>query len=395
MIKTLKDIPKLKGKRVLVRVDFNVPMKDGAVQDDTRMRQTLPTIQYLTDKGARVILVTHVGRPKGKIIEELRVEPIAKHLEKLLNQSVAYRDECVGENVTKAVETMQNGKILFLENCRFHPGEESCSEEFCRELSQLADIYVNDAFAASHRKHASTAGIAEHLPAYAGLLVEREIEFLTPLLDSDHKNLTLIIGGAKVDTKIGVLNTYIGKAGAILLGGALANTFLAAEGYNIGASKYEKEKIETARELMMLAEAKQQKMYLPVDAIVGDTISNQATAIDLPLEDIEGDMKILDIGKKTQVIYAEIIAESKCVVWNGPMGLYEYTPFASGTRAIATALASPNNQLKTYIGGGDTVDAINRCGIKEDEFTFVSTGGGATLEFLEGKKLPGIAALEK
>jgi len=393
MIKTLKDIPELKGKRVLVRVDFNVPMSGEIITDDTRIVQTLPTIKYLIEKGAKVILMTHIGRPDGKIVEELRTKPIAQHLETLLNNKVLALSETVGEKVEESINKMEDGEIIFLENTRFYPGEEVNSEDFCGALAKLADIFINDAFATAHRLHASTAGVADYIPAYAGLLIEKEIKFLNPLLNSSQESLTLIMGGAKVDTKIGVLKSYIGKANAILIGGALANTFLAAQGHNIGESKYEKDKVDVARELMLLAEEKKQKFYLPIDSIVADHISHDASAINLPIEDIEGDMKILDIGKKTQVIYQELIRESKCVLFNGPMGLYEYKQFASGTSAIARELVL-NPKVESYLGGGDTIDAIKRDGFTEEQFTFVSTGGGATLEFLEGKELPGIAVLK-
>jgi phosphoglycerate kinase len=300
---------------------------------------------------------------------------------------------CVGRQVEDHVKKMKEGEIVLLENVRFHPEEEACEPKFTRALAELGNIFVNDAFAACHREHASVYGIATYLPSYAGFLVEREVKNLKPLLKKYAKPFTLIVGGAKVDTKIGLLENYIGRAEYIIIGGALANTLLAAQGFDIGKSLFEPKKIEVAREFLMKAEKRKQKVLLPEDAIVADEVTQYAKTLDLPLEDIEGNMKILDIGSRTRERFGEVIAKSKTVLWNGPMGLYEFTPFASGTKSIAARIASRKGKLKSYIGGGDTIDALARCKISPKKFTFISTGGGAMLEYLEGKKLPGIEAL--
>lgn len=392
MLRTLKQLKNLKGRRILLRVDFNVPIDKRGVTDDTRIKDTLPTIKYLLRKKAKVIVMTHLGRPEGRVVDSLKLDAIAKHLQKLLGKKVRKENNCIGKSVEAAIGKMKEGEIILLENVRFHPEEESCEPKFTKALAALGDVFVNDAFAACHRKHASTVGIAKHLPAYAGMLVEREIKYLSPLVKNPAKPLTLIVGGAKVDTKIGLLKNYFGKADAILIGGALANTFLAAEGYDIGRSLFEPGKIEVAREILMLAEKRGQTIVLPEDVIVADTASEYAKTLDLPLEDIEGSMKILDIGSKTRQKFINHINSAKTIIWNGPMGLYEFSPFASGTKAIAEALGKLKG-AKTYLGGGDTIDALKRCGISSKKFTFVSTGGGAMLEFLEGKKLPGIEVL--
>lgn len=393
MLRTLKHIKSLKGKRVLLRVDFNVPIDKRGVTDDTRIRETLPTIKFLLRKKAKVIVMTHLGRPEGHVVDSLKLNAVAERLQKLLGKKIEKLHNCVGKSVEAGVRKMKEGQVFLLENIRFHPEEEACEPKFVKALANLGDVFVNDAFAACHRKHASVYGVAKHLPSYAGFLVEREIKFLTPLLSKYPKPLTLIIGGAKVDTKIGLLKNYFGKAEHILIGGALANTFLAAQGFDIGKSLFEPEKLETARELLLLAEKRGQKLVLPEDVIVADEVTEYAKTLDLPLEDIEGNMKILDMGSHTQRRFEEIIKNSKTVIWNGPMGLYEFTPFASGTLAMAKTLASLKGRVKTYLGGGDTIDALKRCSIATTKFTFVSTGGGAMLEFLEGKKLPGIEVL--
>lgn len=395
MLRTLKDLKNIKGKRVLVRVDFNVPIDKRGVTDDTRIRETLPTLKFLLKKGAKVIVMTHLGRPEGKVVDSLKLDAVAKALQKILKKKVHKLLNCVGPSVTPTINKMKPGEVVLLENVRFHPEEEACEPKFTKQLASLGDIFVNDAFAACHRKHASTAGIAKYLPAYAGLLVEREIKFLSPLLKKMPRPCTLVVGGAKIDTKIGLIKNFFGKADTILIGGALANTFLAAEGYDIGKSLYEANKIDVARDILMLAEKRGQKIVIPDDVIVADIATEYAKTADLPLEDIEGDMKILDIGTQTQEQYADILKSSKTIIWNGPMGLYEFTPFASGTKTIAKTLAGLKGKAKTYIGGGDTIDGLKRCGFSTQKFTFVSTGGGAMLEFLEGKKLPGIAVLEK
>lgn len=395
MLRTLKHIKNLKGKRVLLRVDFNVPIDKRGVTDDTRIRETLPTIKFLLRKKAKVIVMTHLGRPEGHVVDSLKLDAVAACLKKLIGKKVEKLHNCVGKSVEAVVKKMKEGEIFLLENIRFHPEEEACEPKFTKALAKLGDIFVNDAFAACHRKHASVYGVAKHLPAYAGFLVEREIKFLTPLLSKFSKPLTLMVGGAKVDTKIGLLKNFFGKADFILIGGALANTFLAACGFDIGQSLFESEKLEKAREILMLAEKRGQNIILPHDVIVADEVTEYAKTLDLPLEDVEGNMKILDIGSKTRAHFTDIIASSKTIIWNGPMGLYEFSPFASGTKTIALCLAGLKGKTKTYLGGGDTIDALKRCNIPTKKFTFVSTGGGAMLEFLEGKKLPGIEVLTR
>lgn len=394
MLRTLKQLKNIKGKRVMLRVDFNVPIDKRGVTDDTRIRETLSTIKFLMKKKAKIIIITHLGRPEGRVVDSLKLDAVAQRLSKLLKKKVNNLHTCVGKTVEAALNKMKNSDVILLENIRFNPEEEKCDAKFSKALAELGNIFVNDAFAACHRAHASTAGIAKYLPSYAGLLVEREIKYLSPLLKNPTKPITLIIGGAKIDTKIGLIKNFFGKAENILIGGALANTFLAAQGYDIGKSLNEPNKIETAREILMSAEKRGQKLILPQDVIVADVVTQYAKTLDLPLEDVEGEMKILDIGSKTQKLFAEIIKNSKTVLWNGPMGLYEFTPFSFGTKAVAQTIAA-NKKLKSYIGGGDTIDALKRCGVPAKRFTFISTGGGAMLEFLEGKRLPGIEVLMK
>jgi phosphoglycerate kinase len=395
MLKTLKDIKNIKGKHVLLRVDFNVPIDKTGVTDDTRIKETLPTIKFLLKKNAKVIVMTHLGRPEGKIVDGLKLDAVAERLSKLLGKKVHKLHNCVGKAVLAETNKMKGGEIVLLENIRFHPEEEACEPHFTKELAELGHIFVNDAFAACHRAHSSTAGLSKYLPSYAGFLVEREVKNLTPLLSKFGKPLALVVGGAKVDTKIGLLKNYFGKAEYILIGGALANTFLAAQGFDIGKSLFEKNKLDVARNLLLIAEKRGQKILLPDDVVVADVATEYAKTLDLPLEDIEGDMKILDIGSHTRKKYAEILKGCKTVIMNGPMGLYEFTPFASGTKEILGTLAKLKRKTKVYLGGGDTIDSLKRCKIPTSKFTFVSTGGGAMLEFLEGKKLPGIEVLKR
>lgn len=379
----------------MLRVDFNVPIDKTGVTDDTRIRETLPTIKFLLKKGAKVIVMTHLGRPEGKVVDGLKLDAVAHRLSKLLGKKVHKLHNCIGKAVETDTNKMKPGEIILLENIRFHPEEEKNEPRFTKELAELGNIFVNDAFAACHRAHSSTTGIAKYLPSYAGLLVEKEYQNLAPLLSKTAKPLALVVGGAKVNTKIGILKNYFGKAEYILIGGALANTFLAAQGFDIGKSLYEKDKIGVARELLLLAEKRGQKILLPEDAIVADEVTQYAKTLNLPLEDIEGDMKILDIGSKTREKYISVLKTSKTVIMNGPMGLYEFTPFASGTKVVLAALAALKGKTKVYLGGGDTIDALKRCRIPVKKYAFVSTGGGAMLEFLEGKALPGIEVLKK
>lgn len=394
-IKTLKDLKEIKGKKILLRVDFNVPLtEDGKVQDDTRIVESLETIKLLKDKGAKIIIVSHLGRPDGKVKEELRLTEVAKHLEKLLKHKVKKLDAVLDKTVKTDIEKMKDGEILMLENVRFRAEEEKCDKEFSKELASLADIFVNDAFGTAHRAHSSTSGVAEFIPAYAGFLMEREINALSPLLENEPmRPLTLIFGGAKIDTKIGIINHFLNKADYFLIGGAIANTFLFAAGYNVGQSLYEKDKKDIAQKIMLTCEKDKEKFVIPHDVVVASEISDKAETANIPIEDVLGDMKILDIGKWTAEKYANIIQESGTVIWNGPMGLCEYKPFQEGTRVIAKAIAT--HDCKSIIGGGDTIDSIRRVNIPGDNFSHVSTGGGASIEFLSGLKLPGIECLKR
>ncbi len=382
----------LKGKRILLRVDFNVPMKNGKVSEDTRIVQTLPTIKQLLKQKARIILCSHMGRPEGKVVKDLSMRPAAEHMAKLLKKPVKMMKESVGPAVRKAAEELKPGQMMFLENLRFHIGEEKNDPAFAKQLAGLADVYVSDSFATAHRAHASTAGIARYLPSYAGFLMQKEIEELTKLTQKPAKPLTMVIGGAKIDTKIGIIENFLGKADTFLIGGGLANTFLAAQGYNVGKSLYEANKLNVAQDTLMAAEQMHIPFVLPEDVIVADEITNDAQTLDIPVEDVIGEMKILDIGTKTLKKFAEVIKKSKTVIWNGPLGLSELKPFSHGTAVIAQTLVWSRN-VKSILGGGDTIEAVKRLGFKEEHFTFVSTGGGAMLEFLEGKVLPGVAVL--
>ena len=393
-IRTLKDIRDLKGKKVLLRVDFNVPLTaNGKVQDDTRIMESLPTIKKLIAEKAKIIIMCHLGRPRGKVDEKLRLTVVAEHLEKLLKKPVKKTETILGKDVKEAISQMENGDIVMLENIRFRAEEEECEEKFTKELASFGEIFINDAFGTAHRKHASTAGLAEYLPAYAGLLMEKEIRALSPLLtDKIKKPLTMIFGGAKIDTKIGIIKHFLGKADCFLMGGALANTFLAAAGYNVAKSLYEEDKTETAREIMLECEKDKEKFVLPHDVIAATEISDTAETMDIPVRDIIGDMKILDIGEWTAEKYCNIIEKSGTVIWNGPLGFTEFKPFQNGTKIVAEFLAEQD--CTSILGGGDTADSINRLGIDESQFTHISTGGGACIEFLSGEKLPGIEALK-
>lgn len=389
-LKTLKDAS-LDGKRVLVRADLNVPIKDGHVQDDTRIKAFLPTLQYLIDHGCRVIVMTHLGRPKGAFNAEFKVDAVGEALSKVLGKKVHKLDECIGEEVEKAVSEMQSGEVILLENTRFHAEEEANDEAFSKALSGLADVFVSDGFGTVHRAHASTVGVAKFLPAYAGFLVEREVEVLSGVLENAKKPVCLVIGGAKIDTKIGVLQKFLNIADYFLIGGALANTFLASEGYEIGKSLFQEDKIDVAREFLLSSESKREYVYLPIDVVAADEVSADAEAVDLKVDGVTSGMNILDIGKMTVELFVKCIAEAGTIIWNGPMGLYEFPQFANGTEQIAKAIA--NSPATTVVGGGDSSDAINNFNIPEEKFTHISTGGGAMLEFLEGKVLPGIEVL--
>lgn len=393
---TLKDVD-VKGKRVLVRVDFNVPFSDGSISDSTRLEAALPTVRHLLDQGARVILMSHLGRPDPENPDSsLKMDSVAEAFSELLELPVKKLDACIGPDVEKVVNSMADGEIVMLENTRFFIGEKKCDSTFSEGLAALGDLFVNDAFGTVHRPHASTAGVASLLPSYAGFLLEKEIKALTPLLENPEHPLLLIAGGAKIDTKIGIIKNFLHKADVFIIGGGLANTFLYAEGFDVGESLYEPDKLEVAQEIMLDAETHKEKFMLPEDVIVADEIGETALTLDIPVEDVELNMKILDVGIRTIAKYVEAIKKAKVIVWNGPVGLYEMKPFERGTREIAKAVSEATAAGATSIlGGGDTIDAIKRFGHSFDEFTHVSTGGGAMLEFLEGKKLPGIEVLCK
>lgn len=379
----------LKNKTVLVRVDFNVPLEKNIIMDDTRMQRTLPTLRYLVKQKAKIVLLSHLGRPDGKKVKSLQLDPVGKHLSTLLKQPVRKMDECTGLQVEKTVKALKPGEIVLLENTRFYPEEEKCSRSFSKKLAALADVFIIDSFGTAHRKHATTYGIAEYLPSYAGFLLEEEVKILGALMEQTVHPLTFILGGAKIDTKIGLLRNFLPKADYFLMGGGLANTFLAAAGHDVGSSLYQKDKVSLAQEIMLEAEALKKTILLPVDVVVADSMKNGSHVLDLPREDVMGDMKIFDIGKRTLLQYKKIIQQSKMVVWNGPVGFFEKEPFGNGTAGLAKILVKTRG-LQTLLGGGDTIDAIKLSGFSEDQFTHVSTGGGAMLEFLEGKMLPGV-----
>lgn len=388
--KTVRDVD-VKGKRVFVRVDFNVPMQDGKITDDTRIRAALPTIQYLSEQGAKVILASHLGRPKGQVVEELRLTAAGERLSELIGKPVRKTDEAFGETVKAEIAEMEDGDILLLENVRFYPGETKNDPELAKSFADLADIYVNDAFGAAHRAHASTAGIAEHLPAVSGFLMEKELEVLGSAMENPKRPFTAIIGGAKVKDKIGVIENLLEKADNLIIGGGLAYTFVKAQGYEIGKSLLEEDKIELAKEFMAKAKEKGVNFYMPVDAVVAKEFAEDAESKIVDIKEIPSDWEALDIGPKTRELYADIVKNSALVIWNGPMGVFEFDKFAEGTKAVAQALADAENTY-TIIGGGDSAAAAEKFNLA-DKMDHISTGGGASLEFIEGKVLPGVAAL--
>ncbi|MBA4543048.1 MULTISPECIES: phosphoglycerate kinase [Thermoactinomyces] len=389
--KSVRDVD-VRGKRVFCRVDFNVPMEEGKITDDTRIRAALPTIQYLIEHGAKVILASHLGRPKGKVVEELRLNAVAEALSKYLGQSVLKVDEAVGPAVEARVNEMKDGDVLLLENVRFYPGEEKNDPELAKGFARLADLYVNDAFGAAHRAHASTAGIAAYLPAVAGFLLQKEIETLSRALTNPERPFTAIVGGAKVKDKIGVIENLLDKVDNLIIGGGLSYTFAYAKGYEIGKSLFEENKVELAKEMIKKAERNGVRFYMPVDVVVVDEFGpNPKTVKIVDIDQIPADMEAVDIGPKTRELFADVVKASKLVIWNGPMGVFEFDQFAAGTNAVAKALAESN--AHTIIGGGDSAAAIEKAGLA-DQVDHISTGGGASLEFLEGKELPGVAALQ-
>jgi phosphoglycerate kinase len=377
------------GCRVLVREDLNVPLKDGAISGDNRIRAALPTLRDLSERGARVVVMSHLGRPKGKPRPELSLRPVAERLGQLLGRPVGFAEDCVGDAAGTAVAGLQDGDVLLLENVRFHPGDEENDPEFARQLAALGDLYVNDAFAASHRAHASVVGVARLLPAYAGELMLRELEALHRALDEPRRPLVAIVGGAKVSSKAGVLRFLLPKVDALIVGGAMANTFLKAAGMEVGASFVEDEALEEARQV---AEQGGDRVVLPVDAVCARKMeAGQETRV-FPVERVEPGWMILDVGPRTCALYAERLSGAGTVVWNGPVGVFEIPEFSEGTRALGEAIA--DSGAYSLVGGGDTAAAVEQMGL-QGRFSHVSTGGGATLEYMEGRELPGVAVLKE
>jgi phosphoglycerate kinase len=384
--KSVSDID-VKGKRVLVRVDYNVPIKDGKVSDDTRIVAAMPTLKYLLDHGAAVILCSHLGRPKGAPDPQYSLRPVADHLSSLLGKPVTFAEDCIGPAAEKAAQALKPGEVLLLENTRFHAGETKNDPEMARQLAALADVYVNDAFGSAHRAHASTEGVAHYLPAVAGFLMEKEIKYLGQAIADPKQPFIAILGGAKVSDKIGVIRNLLQKADQILIGGGMANTFFKAQGYPVGDSLAEDDVLDTAREL--LKEGKT-RLRLPVDVVIADAFDDGAHSKTMPMGPVPDGWRILDIGPETVSAYRKIVHGAGTIVWNGPMGVFEFPNFAKGTFAMAQAVAESG--AISIVGGGDSVAAINESGLS-DHITHISTGGGASLEMLEGITLPGLAAL--
>ena len=378
------------GKRVFCRVDFNVPMEDGKITDDTRIRAALPTINQLVEKGAKVILASHMGRPKGEVHEDMRLTAVGEHLSTLLHKPVLKLDESIGESVEQTIAGMGQGDIVLLENVRFHKGEEKNDPQLAKQFAKLADVYVNDAFGAAHRAHASTAGIADHIPAVSGLLMEKELDVLGKALSDPDRPFTAIIGGAKVKDKIGVIDHLLDKVDNLIIGGGLSYTFAKAQGHGIGQSIVEEDKIDLAKSFIEKAKEKGVNLLLPIDAVVASKFSQDADTKVVDIDGIPADWMGLDIGPKTTKLYADVIKNSKLIIWNGPMGVFEMAPFANGTKGVANAMAT--TEAYTVIGGGDSAAAVEKFEVAE-QMDHISTGGGASLEFMEGKDLPGVIAL--
>ncbi|OKP68508.1 phosphoglycerate kinase [Paenibacillus helianthi] len=387
--KSVRDV-EVKGKRVFVRVDFNVPVEDGKITDDTRIRETLPTIKYLIENGAKVILASHMGRPKGQFVDSMRLTSAAVRLSELLGKPVAKADEAIGEAVKAKIAELNDGDVLVLENVRFYPGEEKNDPELAKQFAELADLFVNDAFGAAHRAHASTEGIAHFLPAVSGLLMEKELSVLGKALSNPERPFTAIIGGSKVKDKIDVIDNLLTLADNVLIGGGLSYTFTKAQGFEIGESLVDNEKLEASLGFIEKAKKLGKNFLLPVDVVVADKFGADANTKVVDINEIPAGWMGLDIGPKTRELYADVIKNSKLVVWNGPMGVFEIDIFAEGTKAVAQACATTEGY--TIIGGGDSAAAAEKFHLA-DQMDHISTGGGASLEFMEGKALPGVEAL--
>ena len=388
--KSIKDID-VAGKKVFIRVDYNVPMdKAGNITEDTRIQATLPTLKYLLEQNAAIIIASHLGRPKGAVMPEFSLAPIAKRLSALIGREVAVAPDCVGTEVEALAKKLKPGQILMLENLRFHKAEEKNDPEFSKQLASLADVAVNDAFGVSHRAHASVEGITKYLPAVAGLLMEKEIIFVGQTVANPVHPFVAIIGGAKVSDKIGVIENLLNKVDTLIIGGGMANTFLAAQGYNIGKSLLEADKVELAKTLITTARERGVQLLLPTDVVIADKFAADAQHKAVAVDAIDSEWMALDIGPNTAKVYAKALEDAKTVIWNGPMGVFEMDAFANGTETVAKAVAA--SSATSIVGGGDSIAALEKTGLA-DKITHISTGGGASLEFLEGKVLPGIAAL--
>lgn len=386
---TLYDV-NVKGKTVFCRVDFNVPMDNGNITDDRRIRSALPTIDYLSEQGAKVILASHLGRPKGKVVEELRLDPVAKQFSELSGKEILKTDTVYGAEVDEAIARLRNGDILLLENVRFEPGEEKNDPQLIDAFVKMADLYVNDAFGTAHRAHASTAGVAEKLPAAAGFLMQKEMDVLGKALKDPKRPFTAIIGGSKVKDKIDVIDNLLDKVDNLIIGGGLAYTFLKAKGFEIGDSLLEEDKLELAKTFMQKAENKGVRFIMQEDTVIADQFHAEANSKIVSVDNIPNGWLGLDIGPKTRARVRDVILQSKLIIWNGPMGVFEYNAFAGGTKEVAEALADTNGY--TIIGGGDSAAAVEKFALSE-RMDHISTGGGASLEFMEGKDLPGVRAL--
>jgi phosphoglycerate kinase len=385
--KTIRDVD-LIGKKVFVRVDFNVPLKDGRVADDTRIKAALPTIQYLLGNNAAVILASHLGRPGGEPNEEFSLQPVAEYLKQLVGSRVIFVNDCLGEVAERAAKNLENGEILVLENTRFHPGETENDPQMGQKLASLADVFVNDAFGTAHRAHASNVGVAKHLPAVSGLLLEKEINYLGNTISNPDRPFVAILGGAKIKGKINVIKNLTEKVDFFLIGGGMANTFFAAQGYEMSDSLVEEESLEIALEIL---KETGKKLLLPIDVVISDEFSAEARSKIIPIEDIPEGWRIMDLGPLTLIKFEKITSSSKTIVWNGPMGVFEFPEFAKGTFSLAKIVSESN--AVTIVGGGDSAAAIKESGLG-DKITHISTGGGASLKMLEGSVLPGLEALD-